>query len=92
MSHFKVHNLDTAPVGSKNSLQGSIEAFGMLPNLHGVLAESPETLEAYKNLHNLFQNSSFNADELTVVWQTINVFHDCHYCCLLYTSPSPRDA
>ncbi|MDF5701879.1 carboxymuconolactone decarboxylase family protein, partial [Vibrio parahaemolyticus] len=24
--------------------------------------------------------TSFNAEELTVVWQTINVEHGCHYC------------
>ncbi len=57
----------------------------MLPGLHGVLASSPETLEAYKTLHNLFSNTSFNADELTVVWQTINVEHECHYCVPAHT-------
>ena len=57
----------------------------MLPGLHGVLASSPQTLEAYKNLHNLFSNTSFDADELTVVWQTINVEHECHYCVPAHT-------
>ena len=31
-------------------------------------------------LHQLFQDSSFNGDELTVIWQTINIEHGCHYC------------
>lgn len=85
MSNFKIHTVETAPKESKESLEGSIKAFGMLPNLHGVLAESPETLEGYKVLHNLFQNTSFDADELTVVWQTINVYHECHYCVPAHT-------
>ena len=57
----------------------------MLPNLHGVLAGSPQALEAYKTLHGLFANSSFNAEELTVVWQSINVEHECHYCVPAHT-------
>jgi len=58
----------------------------MLPNLHGVLAESPNVLEAYKRLHSLFTSSSFNNDEQTVIWQTINVYNNCHYCVPAHTA------
>ena len=44
------------------------------------VAEAPTLLKGYQVLHELFQNTSFNAEELTVVWQSINVEHDCHYC------------
>jgi alkylhydroperoxidase family enzyme len=37
-------------------------------------------LKGYQVLHDLFQKTSFNAEELTVVWQSINVEHNCHYC------------
>ena len=30
--------------------------------------------------------SSFNKDEITVVWQTINVEHECHYCVPAHTA------
>jgi len=86
MTTLKVHSIESAPEGSKASLEGSVKAFGMLPNLHGVLATSPNTLEGYKTLHGLFQNSSFNNDELTVVWQSINVEHGCHYCVPAHTA------
>lgn len=85
MSTFKIHSIESAPTESKESLEGSVKAFGMLPNLHGVLAESPKTLEGYKTLHKLFQETSFDAEELTVVWQTINVYHECHYCVPAHT-------
>ena len=85
MSTLKIHSIESAPEKSKSQLEASIKDFGMLPNLHGVLAESPELLEAYKTLHTLFQNSSFDAEELTVVWQTINVEHECHYCVPAHT-------
>lgn len=85
MTTLKVHSIESAPEESKASLEQSIKAFGMLPGLHAVLASSPETLEAYKTLHALFTKTSFNADELTVVWQTINVEHECHYCVPAHT-------
>jgi hypothetical protein len=51
----------------------------MIPGLHGVLAGAQGYL-TYQQLHELFVNSSFNEEELTVVWQSINVEHVCHYC------------
>ena len=43
------------------------------------MAESPQLLEGYQRLHELLMNSSFDDDELTVVWQTVNVENACHY-------------
>ena len=40
---------------------------------------------SYQKLHELFQNSSFDKDELTVVWQAINVENECHYCVPAHT-------
>jgi len=85
MSTLKIHNIESATKESKALLEKSKKAYGMIPNLHGVLAESPGLLDAYQNLHELFQNSSFNNEELTVVWQTINVEHECHYCVPAHT-------
>lgn len=85
MNTFKVHNLETVPAESKELLENSKKAYGMIPGLHGVLAEAPGAFEAYQTLHNLFVNSSFNEEELTVVWQSINVYHECHYCVPAHT-------
>lgn len=80
MNDFTLHTVETAPEQSKPLLEASIKAFGMLPNLHGVMATSPSNLKAYQQLHEAFLNTSFNAEEKTVVWQAINVEHGCHYC------------
>lgn len=85
MTTLKVHNIESAPEESKALLENSQKAYGMIPGLHGVLAASPQLLKAYQQLHELFSNSSFNEDELTVVWQTINVEHNCHYCVPAHT-------
>jgi uncharacterized peroxidase-related enzyme len=85
MTTLKIHDLDSAPEESKTLLNQSMKAYGMIPGLHGVLAGAPNILEAYQTLHKLFTESSFNNDELTVVWQTINVEHECHYCVPAHT-------
>jgi alkylhydroperoxidase family enzyme len=83
--NFPSHDLETAPESSKILLKKSQKAFGRLPGLHKVLAESPQAYEAYQILHKLFTETDFNADELTVVWQAINVEHACHYCVPAHT-------
>lgn len=85
MSTLKIHTIETAPESSKPFLENSLKSFGMIPNLHGALASAPVVLEAYQKLHELFSNSSFDAEELTVVWQSINVEHECHYCVPAHT-------
>jgi alkylhydroperoxidase family enzyme len=85
MTTLKVHDIESAPEGSKPLLENSLKAFGMVPGLHGVLASAPKALEGYQVLHQLFTETSFNNDELTVVWQAINVEHACHYCVPAHT-------
>ena len=80
MSDFKIHDKQSAPEDSKSLLQNSIDAFGSIPNLHGVMAEAPTALKSYQVLHEQFLNTSLSAEEKTVVWQAINVEHGCHYC------------
>ena len=82
---FKLHTFKTAPEKSISLLKDSQQSFGMVPNLHAVMAESPATLNAYKILHELFQESDFNTEELTVIWQTINIEHACNYCVPAHT-------
>lgn len=85
MGNFTIHTLDTVPAESKEFAEASFNANGRLPGLHGVMAEAPGLLEGYQVLHKLFVDSSFDAEEMTVIWQTINVEHECHYCVPAHT-------
>lgn len=67
MTTFTLHDETTAPDESKPLLANSKKPFGMIPGLHAVMAEAPGLLEAYKKVHELFVNSSFDKGELTVV-------------------------
>ncbi len=86
MIEFQIHDESTAPEASKASLAESRKSYAMIPGLHAVMAEAPGLLEGYKKLGELFQNSSLDKDELTVVWQTVNVEHACHYCVPAHTA------
>ena len=80
MTSLTIHTIESAPTESKPALEKSLKTNGMLPNLHGVLGSSPQLLEAYQTLHQLFMNTSFDAEELTV-----NVEHGCNYCVPAHT-------
>lgn len=85
MATFTIHTPDTAPEGAKPRLEAAQKAVGFVPNLYGVMAESPQHLEAYQTLAGLFEASSLTAEERNVVWLTINVEHNCHYCVPAHT-------
>ncbi|WP_434619772.1 carboxymuconolactone decarboxylase family protein [Arthrobacter sp. A5] len=85
MIDFQRHDEDTAPEESKALLAKSKKQNGRIPGLHATMAEAPGLLEGYQLVHQLFLNSSFDKDELTVVWQTVNVEHSCTYCVPAHT-------
>ena len=85
MATFPSHDIESAPEASKPLLEKSQAAFGRLTGLHKVMAESPQHLEGYQVLHSLFLQTDFDNDEKTVVWQTINVENECHYCVPAHT-------
>ena len=53
MSKFTLHTIDTAPEESKTILEGAVKQMGVIPGLFSVMAESPETLKAYQQIHQL---------------------------------------
>ncbi|EIE49395.1 carboxymuconolactone decarboxylase [Salipiger aestuarii] len=86
MSKFEKLDETTAPEAAVPLIEKSKAAFGRLPGLHAVMARAPALLDGYQVLHGLFaQKTSFDAEEKTVVWQAINVYHECHYCVPAHT-------
>ncbi len=85
MTSFTIHNAKTAPAASKPFIEQAQQQFGMVPNLIGLLAESPVAVETYLTLSELFTKSSFSPTERNLVWLTINYENDCHYCMAAHT-------
>jgi uncharacterized peroxidase-related enzyme len=82
---FTIHNSKTAPDGSKPFIEQAQKQFGMVPNLIGLLAESPVAVETYLTLSGLFSRSSLSPTERNLVWLTINYENECHYCMAAHT-------
>ena len=80
MSQFKVHSKETAPTESAELLATAEKAYGFIPNLLGVMAESPAAIKAYLTIGKIFDESSFSATERQVVILTASRFNECHYC------------
>ena len=78
---FTYHDMHTAPPESRVFMEQSLKRFGMLPNLHRILAEAPATYEAYNTTFQLFmKNTTLTPLEQQVVFMTANFENNCHYC------------
>ncbi len=80
MRQFDVHTKETASTESAKLLASAEKAYGFIPNLLGVMAESPATVKAYMTIGQLFDESSFSATERQVVILTASRFNECDYC------------
>lgn len=85
MSEFKLHTIETVPERSKEILTGALKQNGFIPNLYGIMAESPELLKAYRQIADLFDATSLSSIEKNIVWLTVSYNNSCHYCMAIHT-------
>jgi uncharacterized peroxidase-related enzyme len=85
---FKLHDTSTAPPASVDILNGVQKAWGFVPNLHRVLAESPAALEAYSMLWGIAEKTSFTPQERNIVYLAIIYENECTYCMAGHTNLS----
>ncbi|MEP1793103.1 carboxymuconolactone decarboxylase family protein [Parasphingorhabdus sp.] len=85
MAEFTIHSIESAPEAGKPLLEASFKANGRVPGLHGTMAAAPPLMAAYSFAHQQFLATSMTDEEKTVVWQTINVEQNCHYCVPAHT-------
>ena len=69
-----------APAASKPVLEGVKKAFGLLPNLMGVFANSPEMLKGYLALEAEWNKTSFTPQERTLALLAASLENECGYC------------
>lgn len=85
MANFKIHTIESAPEAGKPLLEASLKSNGRIPGLHGTMADAPPLMAAYSVAHQQFMATTLTDEEKTVVWQTINVEQNCHYCVPAHT-------
>ena len=80
MSNYQIHTQESAPADSTELLRNAEKKYGFVPNLLGVMAESPAMLNAYIAIGKIFDQSSFSNVERQVVILTASRINECHYC------------
>jgi uncharacterized peroxidase-related enzyme len=85
---FTLHDIDTAPAASAEILSAVKKAWGFVPNLHRVLAESPAAIEAYGALWAIAEKTSFTPIERNIAYLAIIYENECTYCMAGHTNLS----
>ena len=85
---FKLLDSSNAPASSAAILDSVQNAWGFVPNLHRVLAESPAALEAYSTLWSIAEKTSFTPQERNIVYLAIIYENECTYCMAGHTNLS----
>lgn len=80
MARLTIHTVETAPEAAKPRVQAALNANGFLPNLIGVLANSPEALTFYQEVGQLNGATSLTAGEREVVQIIAAKRNECGFC------------
>lgn len=86
---FKIHTIETAPESLKENLATvKKNNGGYIPNLIGLLANSPTALETYQTVGAINRRNSLTATEREVVQITAAVTNGCGFCIAGHTAIS----
>lgn len=84
---FPIHSRDSAPEQSIPAIDWYYDNVGMVPNLAGVLAESPSLLLSYWQLQkNLLEYSTLTRQQINIVQTTVAHANECQYCVAGHTA------
>jgi len=86
MPAFRIHAPAPAPDKSRTILEQARLALGFVPNLYGMMAESPTLLKAYTRLTAIFDQSTLLPVERQVVLLSVSFENGCDYCMAAHTA------
>jgi AhpD family alkylhydroperoxidase len=85
MITYQTHSIDTAPEASKPLLRGLQEGLGMVPNLAATMAESPQLLQGFLAVREIYQGGTFSPAEIQVLSLTAAYENGCAWCMAFHT-------
>ena len=88
MARLIVNTPETAPEKAKERMEMVQKANGFIPNLIGVLANSPQALEMYQEVGKINSRSSLSPEEIEVVQITAAAHNGCDFCVAGHTKIS----
>jgi alkylhydroperoxidase family enzyme len=86
MPNYPVHTIASAPEGSKPALEQLKKAFGVLPNLPAVIANSPKLINSLVGLFGQVHSPGLNEAENQIVLLTDAVTNSSTYAVAFHTA------
>jgi alkylhydroperoxidase family enzyme len=86
MSNYPVHTIASAPEKSKPALESLQQAFGVLPNLPAVIANSPKLINALVGLFQQVHSPGLTEAENQIVLLTDAVTNSSSYAVAFHTA------
>jgi alkylhydroperoxidase family enzyme len=86
MKHFPVYTIDSAPEGSKPALRDLQAAFGMIPNIAGVMATSPVLINSLVGLFGRVHGGSFTEAQIQTLLLTNAVTNASSWAVAFHTT------
>lgn len=87
-----VHTTDSAPEASRPLLERIAKAFGFVPNLYAVFAESPAALQGALAMSDAFSKTSLSPAEQQLVALAVSEANDCAFCMAAHSTAAKHAA
>jgi AhpD family alkylhydroperoxidase len=86
MQSYPIHSIESAPARARPSLQALQNAFGMIPNIAGVMATSPVLISALVGLFQNVHGGSFSERQIQILLLTNAVTNSCTWAVAFHTA------
>jgi AhpD family alkylhydroperoxidase len=86
MPNYPIHTIASAPENSKPGLEQLQQAFGVIPNIAAVIANSPKLINSLVGVFQQVHSSSLSEQEIQIVLLTDAVANSCTYAVAFHTT------
>jgi alkylhydroperoxidase family enzyme len=86
MPNYSVHTIPSAPENSKPALKQLQQAFGVVPNIAGTIANSPKLINSLVGVFQQVHSSSLTEPEIQIVLLTDAVTNSSTYAVAFHTA------
>jgi uncharacterized peroxidase-related enzyme len=90
MNRLKLHDVSSAPEGSKPLLEGVQKRFGRVPNFFGLMANSPGVLKGYLDLQTDLASTGLPARLRELIAVYAAAWNECDYCFAAHTAAAKK--
>jgi AhpD family alkylhydroperoxidase len=85
MSSYPIHTIATAPERAQSVLEQVQQTFGMVPNIAGAMANSPELIKAFVGLFQQVHSGTLTEAEIQTLLLTNAVTNSCDWAVAFHT-------